>query len=251
MDGAGHRDCGGDAERDDGDRRRRRPAAVRWTASRTCWPRASASWRSICSIAANRRSRRTISLRAVGGGGGRAFAGDSGQPVGGCLALGRPIFTNRRVSRCSPAAQARSGGTRGRGAGARGHRRAEPAILVCVAQGDHREEPGREHRAGAVLLRAAGEVRYQADRRLGHGAGTGRSAVRPVVFQEPSDRTKRLLPLLAGGRVRAGAPAAVLRQAVRRDYCETLGWDKTNPGPPLPKTSSPAPARATSRRSSG
>ena len=36
-----------------------------------------------------------------------------------------------------------------------------------------------------------------------------------------------------------------------RDYCESLGWDKTAPGPELPQRSSTARAHATSRRSSG
>ena len=41
----------------------------------------------------------------------------------------------------------------------------------------------------------------------------------------------RLVPLLAGGRVRAGGPQPSFDKQFVRDYCETLGWDKTPPGP--------------------
>ena len=62
-----------------------------------------------------------------------------------------------------------------------------------------------------------------------------------------------LVALLAGRRVRARAARqpSFDKQFVR-DYCETLGWDKTAPGPELPDEVVARHARdATSRRSSG
>ena len=63
----------------------------------------------------------------------------------------------------------------------------------------------------------------------------------------------RLVALLAGRRVRRrGGPQPSFDKQFVRDYCETLGWDKTYPGPGgSRRTSSPARAPATSRRSSG
>ena len=44
----------------------------------------------------------------------------------------------------------------------------------------------------------------------------------------------RLVPLLAGRRVRAGRAQRRFDKQFVRDYCETHGWDKTYPGPELP-----------------
>ena len=62
----------------------------------------------------------------------------------------------------------------------------------------------------------------------------------------------RLVPLLAGRRVRARRPAAVVRQAVRPRLLRDarLGQDRPR-ARSCPTTSSPARGRATSRRSSG
>ena len=48
-----------------------------------------------------------------------------------------------------------------------------------------------------------------------------------------------------------GGPQPSFDKQFVRDYCETLGWDKTAPGPELPEEVVPGRARATSRRSSG
>ena len=62
----------------------------------------------------------------------------------------------------------------------------------------------------------------------------------------------RLLPLLAGGRVRARPPTALVRQAVRARLRRgaRLGQDRPRPGAARTRSST-APAHATSRRSSG
>ena len=48
-----------------------------------------------------------------------------------------------------------------------------------------------------------------------------------------------------------GGPQPSYDKQFVRDYCESLGWDKTDPGPSSRPTSSRARAPAMSRRSSG
>ena len=61
----------------------------------------------------------------------------------------------------------------------------------------------------------------------------------------------RLVALLAGRRLRAGRPQPSFDKQFVRDYAESLGWDKTPPGPELPDEVVAGTRRATSRRSSG
>ena len=48
-----------------------------------------------------------------------------------------------------------------------------------------------------------------------------------------------------------GGPQPSYDKQYVRDYCESLGWDKTDPGRSSRRTSSRGRAHATSRRSSG
>ena len=59
-----------------------------------------------------------------------------------------------------------------------------------------------------------------------------------------------LVPLLAGRRLRARRPQPSYDKQFVRDYCESLGWGKTYPGPELPADVVDGTRRATSRHSS-
>ena len=95
-------------------------------------------------------------------------------------------------------------------------------------------------RVGATRSSAGSSSPTRSSSSESTGRGGSCSATRP------SHPTRR-----ASGRPTSTgrhAPPSFDKQFVR-DYCEALGWDKTDPGPEIPPTWSRARAPATSRRS--
>ena len=91
---------------------------------------------------------------------------------------------------------------------------------------------GRAHRDRALPRRRGARARVRDHHR--------RHEVRARRRREGQPRARRrgaharLVALLAGRRVRAGRGQDSFDKQFVRDYCETLDWDKTAPGPELP-----------------
>ena len=155
-------------------------------------------------------------------------------------------------------------------------RRARRVASGCPSRSSRRRRrprPGHDEnidRAAAVAL--VGEARFDEVERIdaralplrlrdaplsaGSSWPTRSSSSASTRTGGSSSATRRSRPTRpASGRPTSTRPAArqpSFDKQFVRDYCETLGWDKTYPGPELPaRRRRRAPARATSRRSSG
>ena len=146
----------------------------------------------------------------------------------------------------------RTGPTSGRAlpGGPAGVGPAAGADLHAVDEGD--DGARREHRRGAgggarrrgAVRGSRGDgacalpVRVRPRRRARDHPRRHEVRVRPRRKRRARARRRglhaRLVPLLAGRRVRAGRTQPSFDKQYVRDYCESLGWDKTAPGPELP-----------------
>ena len=194
----------------------------------------------------------------------RAHGGDRAQPPARAAATtgARPSAAGWRCSRssawCAATSPARAGRTTSATGEVCGHRLPDGLRESRAAAGadlhardEGAERPRREHRPrgggragrrGALRRGRAAVARALRARRLGVRAAsagsswpTRSSSSGSTTTAGSSSATRRSRPIRpASGRptsTRPGVPPPSFDKQFVRDYCETLGWDKTLPGP--------------------